>query len=395
MASSGHYFHEKGRRAEGIIHDLATVTFLTDWCYPNPKKPDGKEICDLLVVFDDTAIIWQIKDLKVDAEGKYKEAEVAKNLRQLSGARRAMFDLKLPIELTNPRRGKELFNPDQIKTVHLISVLMGESEKPFPFVQFLKDKMIHVFTREFADLALSELDTVSDFCAYLRAKEAIDRNKFIVVQGGEENLLASYLQNLRGFSWMDNHDRISITNSCWPSLISNPQFIAKKVEDEISYGWDAVIDRAHDGTSEGYERLARELARPDRFTRRVISKSFYEAYSEYMETRPPIFRRFSAFGDTTYCFLLMEDGQGQRENRKRMLQMMCFVARGLPPMNNRVVGVATEAENRSYDYCFRHQPHWSETDAANKLKIQEATGIFLNPRRTQSGEDEYPAIPTT
>ena len=87
MASSGHYFHEKGRRAEGIIHDLATVTFLTDWCYPNPKKPDGKELCDLLVVFDDTAIIWQIKDLKVDAEGKYKEAEVAKNLRQLSGAR--------------------------------------------------------------------------------------------------------------------------------------------------------------------------------------------------------------------------------------------------------------------------------------------------------------------
>ena len=57
--------------------------------------------------------------------------------------------------------------------------------------------------------------------------------------------------------------------------------------------------------------------------------------------------------------------------------------------------VGTEAENRSYDYCFRHQPHWSETDAANKLKIQEATGIFLNPRRTQSGEDEYPAIPTT
>jgi hypothetical protein len=171
----------------------------------------------------------------------------------------------------------------------------------------------------------------------------------------------------------------------------NPQFIAKKFEDQISYGWD----RAHDGTSAGYERLARELARPDRFTRRVISKTLYEAYSEYMEKRPPIFRRFSAFGDTTYCFLLMEDGQGQREKRKRMLQMMCFVARGLPPRNKRVLGVATEAENRSYDYCFRYQPEWSDEDEANKLKVQEATGIFLNPRRTQSGEDEYPAIPST
>jgi hypothetical protein len=117
LSAPGHYFREKGERAEAIIHNLATKTFLTDWCYPNPKKSDGKELCDLLVVFDDIAIIWQIKDLKVDEEGRYKKAEVEKNLRQLGGARRAMFDLRVPIRLENPRRGKELFNPDQIKTV--------------------------------------------------------------------------------------------------------------------------------------------------------------------------------------------------------------------------------------------------------------------------------------
>lgn len=390
MSESCHYFREKGERAEAIIHSLATKTFLTDWCYPNPKKPDGKELCDLLVVFDDIAIIWQIKDLKVDEAGKYKKAEVEKNLRQLSGARRAMFDLRVPIELENPRRGKELFNPDQIKTVHHISVLMGESDEPFPFFQTMKDKLIHVFTREFADLALSELDTVSDFCEYLRKKEAIDRSKLIVVAGGEENLLAKYLENLRSFSWMDNYDHILMDDTCWPALAQNPQFIAKKLEDRVSYGWDSVIDRAHDGTSERYERLARELARPDRFTRRVIAKSFFEAYSEYMEKRPHMFRRMTAFGDTTYCFLLMEDGKGERERRKAMLQIICFVARGIPPMNKRVIGVATEAENRSYDYCVRIQPEWSEEDEANKLKVQQDMGIFVNPRREMGGEDEYP-----
>jgi hypothetical protein len=102
---SKHYFREKGAAAEAIIHNLATKTFLTDWCYPNPRKADRKELCDLLVVFDDIAIIWQIKDLKVDEAGKYKKAEVEKNLRQLSGARRAMFDLRVPIQLENPRRG--------------------------------------------------------------------------------------------------------------------------------------------------------------------------------------------------------------------------------------------------------------------------------------------------
>src|ERR1035437_4801614 len=83
---SRHYFSQKGAIAEAIIHSLATNTFFTDWCYANPKKPDGNELCDLLVVFDDTAILWQVKNLKVDAQGKYKSAEVEKNLRQLVGA---------------------------------------------------------------------------------------------------------------------------------------------------------------------------------------------------------------------------------------------------------------------------------------------------------------------
>ncbi len=36
-----------------------------------------------------------------------------------------------------------------------------------------------------------------------------------------------------------------------------------------------------------------------------------------------------------------------------MLGTMCFVARGLYPNNHKVIGVATEAENRSYDFCLR------------------------------------------
>jgi hypothetical protein len=68
-----HYFREKGAKAEKIIHDLSMKSFFTDRCYPNPPRPDGKELCDLLVVFDDTAIIWQIKDRKVDANGRYIE----------------------------------------------------------------------------------------------------------------------------------------------------------------------------------------------------------------------------------------------------------------------------------------------------------------------------------
>jgi hypothetical protein len=387
---SSHYFREKGVAAEKIIHILATKTFLADWCYPNPKKPDGNELCDLLIVFDDTAIIWQIKDLKTDKLGRYKKAEVEKNLRQLNGARRTLFDLRVPITLENPRRGKELFDAQRIKSIQLISVLMGKGRQPFPIVEEFKNRAIHVFTRKFADIALSELDTVSDFCLYLRRKEDMDKQKSMVIDGGEENLLAQYLTSLHSFSWMDSHDHIVLTGDIWKAYTKLPKYKAKKQADRVSYGWDSIIDRAHDGTSQKYEVVARELARPDRFQRRILAKSFAEAYFEFRESKLQIMRRLTKLGDTTYCFLFMEDGKEPREARKAMLSMMCFVARGLYPENIKVIGVATEAANRSYDFCLRVQPQWTAEHEEAKKKIQQDIGIFLSPRLTHDGEDEYP-----
>jgi hypothetical protein len=351
--------------------------------------PDGKELCDLLVVFDDTAIIWQIKDLKVDTLGRYKKSEVAKNIRQLGGARRALFQLKKPITLSNPRRGAELFDYQKISRVHLISVLMGESEEPFPFVQEIKNHRLHVFTRAFADIVLNELDTTADFCAYLRAKEAIS-DKDVVVQGGEENLLAKYLHAGRSFDWMDQHDLISIDPSVWPAFELKPEVIAKKKANLISAGWDSMIERAHEGSPK-YERVARELARPDRFTRRVLSESFFEAYTDFRQSDRDIFRRYMPIGDTSYCFLFTAEIEHPSLRRQQMLEQMCFVARGLEPRNVRVVGVATNYENTGYDFAFLYLPVWTPEDEALKARIQSATGIFAAPRITRTEADETPS----
>src|ERR1043166_9158345 len=57
---SPHHFQLKGKNAEQFIQQLANKTFLADWCYANPRLPNGKELCDLLVIFDTTALMWQI-----------------------------------------------------------------------------------------------------------------------------------------------------------------------------------------------------------------------------------------------------------------------------------------------------------------------------------------------
>jgi len=388
---SQHYFREKGATAEKIIYQLATKTFFTDWCYPNPKKPDGNELCDLLVVFDDTALIWQIKDLKVNEIGRYKESEVEKNLRQLNGARRTLFDVKSPMTLSNPRRGVEQFDPTLIKHVHLISVLMGEGEGVFPFLQEFKKHLVHGFTRAFADIATSELDTVADFCQYIRAKESIDLNKTIIILGGEENLLAKYIEHGRSFSWMDNYDVIHIDDTIWTKIFQMPQYIKKKEMDSISYGWDSMIERVHEGTSR-YERVARELARPDRFTRRVLSESFMEAYSEFMDRNMDMLRRQTVLGDTTYCFLITNDVDHPSKRRQNMLQAMCLVARGLNPQNSRVLGVATNRDNRNYDFAFLNIGEWTSRLEAEKVRLQSRFGIFVSPRVTKTNSSEFPAL---
>jgi len=395
MKASKDYFNLKGKKAEEFVQQLALKTFLIDWRYLNPRLPNGRELCDLLVVFDEVAVIWQIKDLRLDEQGKYKESEVRKNLRQLSGARRQLFELRTPIELENPRRGREQFDSTAIEEVYLISVLLGEGEEVFSFAEYVENRTIHVFTREFTQIILNELDTISDFTNYLRAKEALlEQNKRLVILGGEEELLAVYLGNNRSFKRLDEATDIFIDQGSWEHFQNSQEYREKKKQDEISYGWDDIINRIHEASPE-YEIVARELARPTRFERRFLSKAYFDAYVlADKDNRHNVFRRTVSGGDVTYCFLFADDTK-PRENRKAMLTAMCWIARGKFQENRMVLGVATEkpaSPTCSYDFVLLDIPEWTEECQKDMEKLQQETGILLNLIIGYAHEDEYPKL---
>jgi len=395
MKNTRHYFQLKGKNAEKIVHDLAEKTFLIDWCFPNPKLHNGKELCDLLVVFDNIAIIWQIKDLKLDKNGKYKKAEVDKNLRQLSGATRQMFDLKSKIELSNARRSKQVFDPSLATEVFLVSVLLGEGENYYSALEKINGHDVHVFTREFTEIALNELDTISDFCAYLRAKEQFfkGKHKSIIVTGGEQEILAIYLREGRSFRQYEKADNIFLDGTLWEGLIKEPRFIKKKVADKVSYGWDSIINRAHMGPSQ-YELVARELARPNRFERRYLSKVFMEAQlMAHKDNKGDLFRRMMVADGVTYCFLFADDFEEPRIKRQAILAAICYLARGKFPQNCKVIGIATEKKIRrisSYDFVLIDKPDWTKDDQRRIEQLQKETGMFVNLVVGKTHEDEYP-----
>lgn len=395
MSESKHYFQLKGVAAEEVVQNLAVRSFFTDWCYLNPKMPDGKELCDLLIVFDRVVIICQIKNLKLGSDGHYSRNEVDKNIRQLSGARRQMFDLKRPISLSNPRRGVEVFDPSTIQEVYLISVLAGEGEAIFPAVEAIKDKTAHVFTSSFVETALTELDTVADFVQYLKAKEALlQKLNTLLILGGEEELLAHYLMQGRTFDDLANATDAVLEEGCWAGLQDRHEYKAKKGADKISYGWDNMIDRVHERGSLEYERLAREIARPSRFERRFLSKVFFEAQVlAHEDSEHDVIRRVLPMDGRTYCFIFADDPE-PRDRRKAMLKGLSFVARGKYKQNTTVIGIATEKKLRpecTYDYCLLEMPKWSEEDDRRLEEIQRTTGLLTNVILGEAREDEYPS----
>ena len=245
ISGDKHHFTTKGKNAEQVLSDLAEKTFLADWCFLNPHLPNGKELCDLLVVFDEIAIIWQVKDLKLDSHGNMNSREVVKNLKQLAGARRQLFDLKTPIELYNPRRRRVTFDPSSIHEVHLISALMGEEGDAVNLAETINNQFVHVFTKSFLPVLLEELDTIRDFCQYLAAREAvISEIRVGEMSGGEQDLLAYYLMHDRNFGSLDK--AINVNKGLWGQFRNNSAYQRKKEADEISYYWDDIINRVHE-----------------------------------------------------------------------------------------------------------------------------------------------------
>lgn len=388
-----HYFQAKGENSEKFVHNLAKKSFLTDWCYLNPELERGKELCDLLVVFGDIAIIWQIKDLKKGKDGRYKESETKKNLKQLSGARRMLFDSNKKINLENPRRGQEIFDSSKIKEIYLISALVGEGEDYFEFVKEIKEKTVHVLDRNSVEILLNELDTIKDFIDYLKEKEKVlSIENQIILMGGEKDLLAYYLMNERNFDNFKEANLITIEEGCWDEFKKKPEYIAKKEEDKISYFWDFLIDKAHLSKDDNYELVAREMAKLNRFQRRIKSKAFFEGQAKAsLEKKNNFYRRTLVGEGVTCCFLYAKTKD--RTIRKNRLAEICFATRGHFKQNQRVLGIATEMDllpSHSFEFCLLDFPEWTAKEQKIANEIKENLGIFRGHQMSRFTDNEYP-----
>jgi hypothetical protein len=257
---------------ERLLADLCEHSFLRLWSYPNPYKDDGKELCDLLAVFEDHAFIFFDRESRhLDTQGKdkklawerWKRAAVDDQARTALEAERYLRNGR-KIFLDHEQTVEFLIDIDRSKMiVHKIVVAHGAAEAcrafsdanvygslavaygqpggdfSWPFlVEIDKNQPFHLLDSHNLPIILGELDTIFDLSSYLDAKLEAIRRYDGLVYCGEEDLLAHYFLNYdkatnRHFIGTPDsgYNGIFIGEGEWKDFIETPPYKRKKAAD--------------------------------------------------------------------------------------------------------------------------------------------------------------------
>jgi len=449
--------------SEQYLARLCERTFLSLWSYPNVfrdqgqknGKGDGKELCDLLVIFGNDIIIFSDKSCAFPSSGdpnvdwsRWFRRSVLKSSEQVYGAERwiRQFPTRLYLDRGCTQRFPIPISDTRTARFHRVVVALNAGERcrnevggsgslflaphivgnahvdaahsdfaPFAVGQIDPNRgFIHIFDDISLDRVMQELDTVSDFVAYLTKKEECIVSGRLLLAPSEEDLLAVYLTHLdeSGRHGFPAAAKLAIEQGSWSSLASNPRYIAKKEADRPSYAWDAIIEEftkhtlggtlvvGSEGSFDEMERVYRVMAAEGRHARRVLSNTLGEKVRNTKKGQ--IAARTLVSLDqkgTIYVFVCManptNDEGRYRAYRRDYLTDYCQVVSGEFRDCPRVVGIATEAGfggGRSHDVIYLEPGEWTPGREAFVRQIQEERKFFTRTTRTHAHDEEYPEV---
>ncbi|HEX7028613.1 MAG TPA: hypothetical protein VF268_15330 [Gammaproteobacteria bacterium] len=455
--------------SERYLGRLCRRSFLSPWSYQNLHTDEGRksasvpghELCDLLVVFGDTVIIFSDKHVAFHEKKPIEVAwprwfrkAVRKSVRQLHGAESWVrnhpdrifldplcvnpFPIPLPssnkidIHLVAVATGAyeacyKYFGRQSIGSLMLATDLYDTHHEKVPFTVGWVDskrKFVHVFDEFSLDAVFGEIDTISDFVAYLEKRESFLTKRTPIIRApGEEQLLAIYLTKMNECGEHDfvipnaggeNPDLISFDESFWQGMVNDQQYKRKKLADRISYAWDRLIEHfvalggAYDRNFQRSESVAdieiglRHMAAESRLSRRQLASAFVDL----LKTTPSDKRKArvvysNEFPTNAYVFLVLPKIDGEsydiyRQNRVALLSAYCQVAKLRCEKAQYIIGIATEsyrAEGASEDLVVLDVRDWNDELNDEAKRLQSEGGLLLAGNvRTQEGRTlEYPA----
>lgn len=344
-----------GIEGENFVNDIAFRSFLKYWCYPNPKFENGnrKEICDLLIIFDNVCIIFSVKNYSFKgSHARYFNNTVEKAVKQLKGAEKTLLSSS-EVHIKHPDRTVEVFPKGFINKIFKIIINLGEGLEFYDITRTTKENdFITIFDKDTFSTITNELDTIPDFIDYLEKRERLFKFKnvkvfnsefqselddqdqqyirkglgnSIIIIGTEKDLLSYFFKNTRNFpEKLTNNDFTTYGDTVleiagsWEEFKLSHQAVSKEKADSLSYFVDHFIK--NEVLSQNYafkELLAKELLSLNRLKRRTIGNRFFEFYFKIKKYNERILHRsFLELGDLGIVFFNYFEDSDHQEIQK-------------------------------------------------------------------------------
>lgn len=424
--------------SERLLFQLCRRSFLQLWSYVNVFRDqgktaptgDGKEMCDVLVVFGDVVILFSDKSCRFPQTGKieldwsrWRRRAIRDSQDQLRGAERWIrrFPERVFMDptCTKPLHAK-LPAPERMR-VYRIAVALGASDRcrqhygdgsgSLPFVNlpnaganqgpstpfllpFVDDTggITHIVDDVTLPILLRELDTISDFIEYLNTKEKMIRSGQLLSVAGEEDLVGLFLglrSKLPDFAEtsIPGSGGIHVAEGLYGDILSKPDYLEYLRRNSSSYFWDELIDRhttcALDGTLvEGSvktiaenEAILRILAAEPRVYRRLLA----DAYLDLIAKAPKFeitSRTIKTKGSPVYVFQVHPRcGRAEaeyREDRQAHLHAVLYLTAWRNQKNKRFVGIVTDGgppRTSGYEVMVIEADPWTPETLAIGAKL--------------------------
>lgn len=427
------HIDDKGTIGEKFVNELAYNSFLKFWCYPGPKFENGdkKEICDLMIIFDDTLIIFSVKNYEFKGNHfRYFNNTIEKAVNQIHGACRILFT-KPEILIKHPDKDFEVFPRAQIKKVFRIVVNLGDGVKFYPFNQITKnDDYVTLFDKSSFETIISELNTVPDFIDYLEKREELFKDKttiilpgeefdfpvetqkdffqlreslsgnIILISGTEKDLLSHFFKNEHSFPSALNKNSNGfylIIDGDWETFVATSRSKNKNKADMVSYFIDRFVQNEllkNDllkNLTPMRLGLAKTLLSFNRLTRRSISKSYFAFHDQYKATTGSNFaRRFSDFDGIGILFTFYTD-QMDLETQD-MLNTMAIESYYLHTnyISKSMILISTNSRHEFKFHYIDKLERFSKSKEKEVKECVEILGWFTKQTVVHTVENEFP-----
>lgn len=265
----------------------------------------------------------------------------------------------------------ERASPENVYGSLAISYSDTDGGPTHPFqIEIDRHNPVHILDSHNMPIVLSELDTVSDFAAYLDEKVRAASTFDYLSYCGEEDLLGHYLLNydttkkrhVIGPKEEEQINGVMIGEGGWHNFVQTDLYKNTKNEDRISYFWDKLIQQtcqnSLDGTLGGNSNVLRgesaiyEMVKEPRFVRRGLAEKMLSAVKRFPDTGT--FVRQVTFlpsfqPNVGYVLLQLRAPDTYRaepeyrEKRQMLLEIACGAAKNKFPNLVKVIGIGIDA----------------------------------------------------